>query len=143
MSVNVAHAVWNGDLMKGSGQLSARTQAFDLPYSLKSRVENTAATNPEELIAAAHAGCFSMMMAALLTQAGTPPTTIKTSARVHQEQVEGAFVITRIELETEGTVPGLDEKKFLEVAENAKANCPVSRALAGGPQISLKATFNG
>jgi len=125
-------------LMSGSGHIKGRTGAIDVPYSLKSRVENTAQTNPEELIGAAHAGCFTMMVSAVLTKAGTPPETIKTIAKVHQEKIGEAFVITKIELETEAAVPGIDEKAFLEHATFAKENCPVSKAL-GGVQIELKA----
>ena len=141
MPTNLATAHWNGDLLQGSGTISGRTRAFDLPFSLKSRVENTAATNPEELIGAAHAGCFSMMLSAVLTQAGTPPESIKTQARVTQEQVDGGYAITKIELETEAKVPGIDDATFQAHAANAKENCPVSKALKGGPAISLKATL--
>lgn len=140
MPTNQASAVWKGDLMQGSGQITGRTKAFDVPFSLKSRVENTANTNPEELIGAAHAGCFSMMLSALLTKAGTPPEEIRTTAKVTQEQVDGAFVITKIELSTEASVPGIDDATFQTTAQNAKENCPVSKALTG-TSISLQATL--
>lgn len=131
MPTNQAQAIWEGNLVDGSGRLQARSQAFDLPYSLKSRVEEMPATNPEELIAAAHAGCFTMMMTALLSRAGTPPTAIKTTARVKLDSAGGGFTITKIELETQGTVPGIDAATFAEIAANAKVNCPVSKALTG------------
>lgn len=131
MPVNQATAVWNGNLLEGKGQIKGATGAIEVGYSLKSRVENTAHTNPEELIAAAHAGCFSMMLSALLSEAGTPPERIETQARVTQEQVEGAFLITSIQLICEAEVPGIGESDFLDLAQNAKQNCPVSRALSG------------
>ena len=129
MPTNLATAHWEGSVTKGQGHIDGRTKAFDVPYSLKSRRENTNNTNPEELIGAAHAGCYSMMLSALLTKAGTPPTSIKSSAKVTQELVNEAPTITKIELETEATVPGIDQAQFDEFARNAKENCPVSRAL--------------
>ena len=143
MPTNVATAHWTGDLMQGSGNISGRTRAFDVPYSLKSRVENTAATNPEELIAAAHAGCYTMMLSALLTKAGTPPESITTSAKITQEMIDGAPAITKIELSTEATVPGIDAATFQGHADNAKQNCPVSKALHSVPSITLEAKLNG
>jgi osmotically inducible protein OsmC len=116
--------------------------AFEGAYSFPSRFEEGTGTNPEELIAAAHAGCFSMALAAGLSRAGHPPTRIHTRARVHLEREGEGFAITRIELETEGQVPGVDAAGFQAQAETAKKNCPVSRALAG-PAISLKATLVG
>ena len=104
--------------------------SYEGSYSFVSRFEDGPGTNPEELIAAAHAGCFSMAMSAALTRAGTPPTSIKTSATVHLDKGDSGFGITRIDLDTEAEVPGIDADKFNEVAADAKANCPVSRALA-------------
>lgn len=104
--------------------------AFEGSYSFPSRFESGTGTNPEELIAAAHAGCFSMALSNILGQAGVTPTSIETSAAVHLERGDGGFAITRIDLTTEGTVPGLDEADFVKYAEEAKANCPVSKALA-------------
>jgi osmotically inducible protein OsmC len=104
--------------------------AYEGSYSFVSRFEDGPGTNPEELIAAAHAGCFSMALSAGLTRAGTPPTSIKTSATVHLDKGDAGFSITRIELDTEAEVPGIDVDKFNAVAADAKANCPVSRALS-------------
>ena len=140
MSINVATVEWNGDLTTGSGHIKGRTGAVDAAYSLKSRVENTPQTNPEELIGAAHAACYSMMVSALLTGAGTPPGHIKTVAKVHLDKEGEGFKISTIEIETEAKVAGIDDAKFQEVAKNAKENCPVSKALTG-VNITLKATF--
>jgi osmotically inducible protein OsmC len=104
--------------------------AYTGPYSFKSRMEDGAGTNPEELIAAAHAGCFSMAFSAMLSGAGHVPDSVKTTAQVHFEKVGEGFSITKIELNTEGAVPGIDEATFQEIAAKAKAGCPVSRALA-------------
>jgi osmotically inducible protein OsmC len=139
MPVNQATATWEGDLLHGQGHMRGRTGAIDVPFSLKSRSENTANTNPEELIGAAHAGCYSMMLSALLSGAGTPPKRIQTTARVTQEVIDGAYLITKIDLTCQASVPGISAQDFAATAENAKQNCPVSRALAGGPQITLSA----
>jgi osmotically inducible protein OsmC len=104
--------------------------AYEGQYSFVSRFEDGSGTNPEELIAAAHAGCFSMALSAALTRAGSPPTSIKTSATVHLDKGDAGFSITRIDLDTEGDVPGIDADKFSQLAADAKANCIVSRALA-------------
>ncbi|MBX3167042.1 MAG: OsmC family peroxiredoxin [Candidatus Eremiobacteraeota bacterium] len=138
MPVNQATATWKGDLMHGAGHIVGQTGAIDVTFSLKSRSENTSNTNPEELIGAAHSGCYSMMLSALLTKAGKPPEEINTVARVTQEMVNGEFLITKIELSTRARVAGLGQDEFLEFAENAKKNCPVSRALTG-TNISLEA----
>src|ERR1700734_70649 len=136
-----ASAVWKGGLKDGKGSISAPGGALNnTQYSFKSRFESGTGTNPEELIAAAHAGCFSMALSAALTGAGHPPTRIHTTASVKLEQAGASFTITEIELETEGQVPGIDEATFLSTAEEAKRTCPVSKALAG-PQITLKAKF--
>lgn len=139
MPVNVATAEWNGDLMSGSGHIKGKTGAIDVPYSLKSRTENTSNTNPEELIGAAHAGCYTMMLSALLTRANTPPTSIHTEAKVTQEKIGEKIVITRIDLSTSATVPGIDDAAFQAAAQNAKENCPVSVALKNVGEITLKA----
>lgn len=138
MPVNQASATWKGDLVHGQGHITGKTGAIDVSFSLKSRSENTSNTNPEELIAAAHSGCYSMMLSALLSQGGTPPEEIETVARVTQDVVNGEYLITKIELSTRARVPGITKDAFLEQAENAKRNCPVSRALTG-TEISLQA----
>ncbi len=113
--------------------------AFEGAYSFSSRFEQGQGTNPEELIAAAHAGCFSMATAGGLGKAGFKPESISTKATVHLDSVSGAFSITRIDLDMEADVPGIDEAKFLEIAEASKKGCPVSRALAAVPEIKLTA----
>jgi lipoyl-dependent peroxiredoxin len=138
MPVRRADAVWNGDLQQGDGTMRLGSGMFEGPYSFRSRMEEGDGTNPEELIAAAHAGCFSMALSAELGQAGHAPTSIRTSARAHFDSTNGGFEISRIELSTEGEVPGIDEATFLEHANSAKENCPVSKALAG-VQITLDA----
>jgi osmotically inducible protein OsmC len=138
MAVRKAEAEWTGNLREGKGRVKLGSGAYEGEYSFVSRFEDGKGTNPEELIGAAHAGCFSMALSAGLTKAGLSPKRIKTTAQVHLEKVGEAFEITRIELDTEAEVPGVDEKAFLEHAENAKKGCPVSKALAG-PKIELKA----
>jgi len=141
MAARTSEAEWRGSLREGAGKMKLGSGAYEGSYSFPSRFEEGKGTNPEELIAAAHAGCFSMALSAGLGRAGHTPTRIHTVARVHLEKVGEGFGITRIELETVGEVPGIDEKTFLEHAEGAKSNCPVSKALAG-PQISLKAKLS-
>lgn len=131
MAVRQSDAEWRGDLAKGSGTMRLGSGAFEGSYSFPSRFENGKGTNPEELIAAAHAGCFSMALSHGLSQTGHPPTRVHTTARVHLEQSGGGFAITRIELDCEAEVPGMDADAFQKQAEGAKANCPVSKALAG------------
>lgn len=127
-----AEAQWEGNLAEGNGNLKLGSGAFDGPYSFKSRFEEgQSATNPEELIGAAHAGCFTMALAAQLTRAGQPPTRIHTTAQVKLEKVGDAFSITRIDLDTEAEIPGIDDAAFQRQAMDAKQNCPVSKALAG------------
>jgi lipoyl-dependent peroxiredoxin len=131
MPVRTAEAVWQGKLRDGQGRLRLGSGAYDGPYSFASRFEQGPGTNPEELIAAAHAGCFSMALSFMLEQAGYTPERIQTAARVSLERIGEGFKITAINLETEARVPGIDEKTFLEKAEAAKIGCPVSQALAG------------
>src|SRR2546430_1841566 len=140
MAKRTANAVWEGTLREGKGRVKLGSGAFEGQYSFASRFEEGAGTNPEELIGAAHAGCFSMALAAGLTKAGHNPTRISTQASVSLEKVGEGFKITTIELNTEGEVPGIDETTFLEQAETAKKNCPVSQALAG-TDIKLNATL--
>src|SRR5204863_6446652 len=140
MAKRTASAVWEGNLREGKGTVKLGSGAFEGQYSFVSRFEEGAGTNPEELIGAAHAGCFSMALAAGLTKAGHNPKRISTNANVSLEKVGEGFKITTIELNTEGEVPGIDEQTFLDAAETAKKNCPVSQALAG-VDIKLNATF--
>jgi osmotically inducible protein OsmC len=135
-----ADAQWKGSLKDGSGTMRFGSGAFSGRYSFASRMENGTGTNPEELIGAAEAGCFSMAFANALSEAGHVPQEINTSAVVHFERAEKGWTITKIELSTEGVVPGMDAKRFEELAQGAKQNCPVSRALTG-PQIILRATL--
>ncbi|MCC6239791.1 MAG: OsmC family protein [Phycisphaerales bacterium] len=141
MSVKSAHAVWNGSLKEGNGKLTTPS-GLALDYTWKDRAEGAPGTSPEELIAAAHAGCFSMALSLLLGLSGHKPTRISTSADVRFEQVGGGFSITKISLKTEGQVPGITEAVFREHAEKAKVGCPVSKALANVP-IDLQVKFIG
>lgn len=125
-----ANAEWKGDLLEGNGRLSFGNGAYEGNYSFKSRFEEGKGTNPEELIAAAHAGCYSMALSAGLAKAGFKPESVKTEATVRLEKVESGFAITGVHLQTEARVPGLDEEAFIEQAEGAKAGCPVSKALS-------------
>ena len=140
MPTRSAEAEWQGDLLEGKGRVKLGSGAFEGPYDWKSRSAEGAGTNPEELIGAAHAGCFSMALAAQLTEAGHPPTRIHTTAHVHLDKVEGGFAIPWIDLQTEVDAPGVSGAEFHELAEAAKTGCPVSKALAG-TQIRLKATL--
>ena len=134
-----AEAEWLGNLAEGSGRLKVGSGAFDGPYSFKSRFEEgESATNPEELIGAAHAGCFTMALTAAMSREGIKPTRIHTTATVKLEKINDAFSITGIALETEAEIPGIDDAKFQQFAQGAKQNCPVSKALAG-TEISLVA----
>lgn len=139
MPVRNAEAIWDGNLMEGSGMMKLGSGAYEGPYSFKSRMQEGVGTNPEELLGAAHAGCFSMAFSGQLTGAGFPPTSIHTTAHVTFEKLETGFTITRIVLETDGIVPGIDAAKFQELAEAAKKGCPVSRALAAVADIQLTA----
>jgi len=132
MPTRTAEAEWKGNLAEGSGSLKVASGAFAGPYSFKSRFEEgESTTNPEELIGAAHAGCFTMALTAQLSREKFTPTRIHTQAKVKLEKVGDTFSITRIDLETEAQVPGLDDANFQKYADGAKQNCPVSRALAG------------
>ncbi|MGH9398469.1 MAG: OsmC family protein [Terriglobia bacterium] len=138
MPIRTAEAEWNGNLLEGAGKMKLGSGAYEGPFSFKSRMENGAGTNPEELIGAAHAGCFSMALSHQLTGAGHPPKRVHTKAAVTFEKTDAGFAISGIALETEGEVPGITEAKFQELAEAAKKGCPVSKALAG-TAITLKA----
>jgi osmotically inducible protein OsmC len=138
MPTRTAQAEWSGNLARGSGKMSFGSGAFEGDYSFASRFEEGEGTNPEELIAAAHAGCFSMALANVLSQAGHVPDSVKTTARVHLDPDDDGFSITRSDLTTEVAVEGPTEKGFQEYAEEAKRTCPVSRAL-GAIEIGLDA----
>lgn len=138
MPTRKAEAQWNGSLKEGRGEMRLGSGAFSGAYSFGTRFEGAPGTNPEELIGAAHAGCFSMAFSGGLGKAGFQPTRVKTTAAVHLEKVGEGFGITRIDLDTEAAVPGIDEAKFQEIARGAKEGCPVSRALKG-VDITLKA----
>jgi osmotically inducible protein OsmC len=135
MAIRTSSAEWKGTLKEGAGTMKLGSGAYEGPFSFASRFESGQGTNPEELIGAAHAGCFSMALASRITKAGFTPKRISTTANVHL--VEGP-TINLIELYTEAEVPNLTEAAFMELAENAKKNCPVSKALAG-PEIKLNA----
>ena len=138
MPVRSAKAGWEGGLKDGQGKVSLGSGAFEGRYSFGSRFEEAGGTNPEELIGAAHAGCFSMALSAGLGRAGFAPKRVATSAKVHLEKVGEGFKITRIELDNESEIPGIDEAAFQEAARKAKEGCPVSQAL-GGVEITLNA----
>jgi lipoyl-dependent peroxiredoxin len=133
-----ASAAWSGDLKQGKGAVSTQSGVLkDTQYSFATRFENGIGTNPEELIAAAHAGCFTMATAAALGRAGVTPDKLATTATLTLEQVSGNWTITTVDLQMTAKVPGIDAKKFDEIAADAKANCPVSRVL--NAKISLNA----
>lgn len=137
MAITSASAKWNGNLVDGSGTMKLPKGAWEGPFTRASRFETGPGTNPEELIGAANAGCFSMFLAAILSKSGFPPVEIRTTAKVHMGD---GPTITLIELETEGNVPGCSEAVFLEHAEKAKVGCPVSKALSAVP-TTLKASL--
>src|SRR5262245_42543282 len=138
MATRTGSAVWEGTLKQGKGNMKLGSGAFDGPYSFSSRFEEGKGTNPEELIAAAEAGCFSMALSANLEKAGHPAKRISTTATVKLEMVGGGPKITTIDVKTEAEVPRIDETKFRELAEHTKKTCPVSVVLAGA-QINLDA----
>ena len=138
MGVKTSEATWNGTLKEGSGSMRLGSQAGDLPFTFASRFADEQKTNPEELIGAAHAGCFSMFLSAQLGGAGFPPTSIHTTARVH---LTDGPTISLIELSCEAKVPGIDQAKFDELVDVSKKGCPVSKALAAVPEIKFVATL--
>lgn len=140
MAIRQAEAEWKGTLREGSGRVKTESGAVDGAYSFVSRFETGDGTNPEELIGAAHAGCYSMALSAGLTKAGFKPTRVHTVAKVHLDKGDTGFSITRVDLVTEAEVPGIDAAAFQEQAEGAKKGCPVSRAL-GAIEITLQATL--
>jgi len=138
MAVRRADAEWKGSLKDGTGHVRTETGAVDGAYSFRSRFESGEGTNPEELIAAAHAGCFSMALSHGLAEAGHTPESVKTQASVHLTKVEGGFAISRIILSCEARVPGISDEDFQEQAEGAKKGCPVSQALSA-VEVELEA----
>ena len=142
MPIRTASARWQGNLPEGSGTIRTGKGGYQGNYSFKSRFEEGEGTNPEELIAAAHSGCFSMAFSNGLASAGFTPTSVETTAKVHLDKTDAGFTVTRIDLETVGDVPGIDESTFQKIAEDAKENCPISRLLSPGAQISLSARLS-
>src|SRR3954453_5938963 len=139
MATRNGSAEWRGGLKDGSGTLTIGEGVFEGDYSFSSRFEEGEGTNPEELIAAAHAACFAMALSGVLGGNGHAPESVRATARVHLRNVDGAPTIARIDLDVEASVPGIDEDSFQRQAEEAKASCPVSRALASVPEIELTA----
>ncbi len=148
MATRNGSAQWTGDLKTGSGELTVGAGGWTSAYSASSRFsgvlpgfEESAGTNPEELLAAAHAACFSMALSLALTEAGLVPGSIKTRARAHLRLVDGAPTIQRIDIETVGKITGLDQDDFRRLAEEAKTSCIISRALRGVEEIKVSATL--
>lgn len=140
MPVRKSEAVWRGTLKEGAGTMKLASGRYEGPYTYSSRFEEAAGTNPEELVGAAHAGCFSMFLAALLTERGYEPESVHTTAAVH---LGAGPTIKKIELDCEAKVPGVGDAEFQEAAAQAKAECPVSKALAAVPEIVLRAKLVG
>jgi lipoyl-dependent peroxiredoxin len=141
MATRNGSAEWRGDLRGGQGELTVGDGVFKGNYSFASRFEEGEGTNPEELIAAAHAACFSMALSNILAEHGHEPESVRTVAKVHLRPTDAGPTIRQIDLETEGHVPGIDQDHFAKHADEAKAGCPVSRALAGVEEINLTATL--
>ena len=142
--IRSAQASWQGTVPGGGGRLALGSGAFEGPFTLRARMEDVErATNPEELIAAAEAGCFTMSLASMLGDAGHPAHDLQTTASVRLERGDSGFAITRIELRTVGDVPGIDEQTFADLAKQAEETCPVSRALVGTEIALVEATLAG
>jgi lipoyl-dependent peroxiredoxin len=139
MGVKNAQATWTGTLDEGAGTMKLGSYGTDMPFTKASRFGDEHKTNPEELVGAAHSGCFSMFLSAVLTKAGFPPVRIHTTAKVH---LTDGPTISKIELTTDATVPGIDKAKFDEAVAASKKGCPVSKALAAVPDISVHATLH-
>ncbi len=140
MPIRHAQAQWQGTLKDGGGTWKVESGALDGPFTWADRFADGGGSNPEELLGAAHAGCYSMFLSSILTRAQMPPTAIDTRASVH---LGDGPTITRIDLDVKAVVPGMDEATFQKYAAEAKAGCPVSKALAGGPEIVLNAQLVG
>ncbi len=141
MTARNGSAEWHGDIKSGSGTVTVGNGVFEGPYSFGSRFGEEEGTNPEQLIAAAQAGCFTMALASILAAAGHTPESVRTNARVHLRNVNGAPMLARLDLDTEGHVLGIDGQQFQRYADEAKATCPVARALAGIPEIVVTANL--
>lgn len=142
MTVRQSTAIWKGTLKEGNGLMKSGSGHFEGPFTFASRFEeDKSATNPEEMVGAAHAGCYSMFLSALLSGEGFNPTSIETTATIHLGRDDKGPLITKIELVMEAAVPGLEEAQFQELAQKAKAGCPISRALAAVPEVTLQATL--
>jgi lipoyl-dependent peroxiredoxin len=141
MAARTANALWEGSINEGSGRMALGSGAFEGNYSFQSRFGDAPGTTPEELLAAAHAGCFTMAMSLYLGEQGHDPESVTTQAKVQMRQTDQGPTITRIDLVTRGRVPGMDDAGFKEAAENAKETCVVSRALAGVPEMTVDAAL--
>ena len=141
MAIRTATAEWKGGLRGGDGAFGGASGALEGAYSFASRFEEGGGTNPEELVAAAHASCFSMFLAGVLEQGGNAPESVRTEAKVQILKVGEGFEVTKIDLATVGRVPGVDAGAFQQAAEVAKANCPISKALGAVREINLEATL--
>lgn len=139
MTARNGSAEWRGDVQSGSGRVTVGNGVFEGAYSYESRFGEAEGTNPEQLIAAAHAACYTMALSGILAAAGHAPEFLRTNARVQLRNIDGAPTLARIDLKTEGQVPGVDERQFQRSADEAKVICPVSRALAGVPEIVVAA----
>ena len=142
MSIRTASTVWNGTLMEGDGNMAVGSGAFDVPFSFKTRFGDEPGTNPEELVGAAHAGCFSMFLSATLTNNEFPPNSISTQAHVHFGSDDTGPMIEKIELSTQADVPGISNEDFQKYVQISKANCPISRALGAVPEIIVVAELS-
>jgi osmotically inducible protein OsmC len=140
MPIRSANAVWEGDLAHGHGTMRTATASFEGPYTFASRFQEGKGVNPEELIGAAHAGCFSMALSHGLAQGGHTPRRVSTTAKVHLDKGDAGFRITTIELNCEADVPGISGEEFQKAAEDARVNCPVAQALKG-VEIKLQAVL--
>ena len=143
MRTSNATALWNGNLAQGKGEFRAESEAFQGEYSAGTRFGDARGTNPEELLAAAHASCFSMALAHALAEGGTPPDLVETHAACTIEESDGGFAVTRMRLNVRGRVRGIDQDAFVRAAEGAKENCPISKALMGNLAIELEAKLEG
>jgi osmotically inducible protein OsmC len=139
MPIRTSSARWSGNLTEGSGTIRTGKGGFEGNYSFKSRFEEGEGTNPEELIAAAHAGCFSMAFSKGLADAGHTATSVDTTAKVHLDKTDAGMTVTRIDLESVVDAPGIDDAEMQKIAEGAKENCPISRLLSPGAEITLTA----